>query len=131
VHVGGENAPPWCGISGPLELAETGSICGGRLSNLSVWRLRRGIYLERITPGYPEAHGGTSACTRSRRGQRPSAARPLRHVVRCYNCERPHQASTCTRPRVGAGRDHREPGVCRIEVGVKPMDGAKVLPMMA
>ena len=58
MHVGGENAPPWCGISGPLELAETGSISGGRLSNLSVWRLRRGIHLERITPGYSEAHGG-------------------------------------------------------------------------
>jgi hypothetical protein len=76
VHVGGENAPPWCGISGPLELAETGSICGGRLSNLSVWRLRRGIYLERITPGYPEAHGGTSACTSLTKTAAPKPPRP-------------------------------------------------------
>jgi hypothetical protein len=74
---------------------------GGRLSNLSVWRLRRGIHLERITPGHPEAHGGHERMHRTHKtaATKPAAANVLQQHARFGTLCVATTASVRTRPR--------------------------------
>ena len=70
------------------------------LSKLSVWWLRLGIRLERITPGHPEQNGRHERMhlTLKDAATRPAAANVLQQQGRFddfvdeYNRERPHQA---------------------------------------
>jgi putative transposase len=70
------------------------------LSKLSVWWLRLGIQLERITPGHPEQNGRHERMhlTLKTEATRPPAANVLQQqgrfdaFVHRYNHERPHQA---------------------------------------
>jgi putative transposase len=70
------------------------------LSTLSVWWLRLGIRLERITPGHPEQNGRHERMhlTLKTEATRPAAANVLQQQARFddflerYNRERPHQA---------------------------------------
>jgi putative transposase len=70
------------------------------LSTLSVWWLRFGIRLERITPGHPEQNGRHERMhsTLKTEATRPAAANVLQQQARfddfveCHNRERPHQA---------------------------------------
>jgi putative transposase len=70
------------------------------LSKLSVWWLRLGIQLERITPGHPEQNGRHERMhlTLKTEATKPAAANVLQQqgrfdvFVRRYNQERPHQA---------------------------------------
>jgi putative transposase len=70
------------------------------LSKLSVWWLRLGIRLERITPGHPEQNGRHERMhlTLKATATRPAAANVLQQQGRFdafvdeYNRERPHQA---------------------------------------
>jgi putative transposase len=70
------------------------------LSKLSVWWLRLGIRLERITPGHPEQNGRHERMhlTLKTEATRPAAANVLQQqgrfdaFVHRYNHERPHQA---------------------------------------
>ena len=70
------------------------------LSKLSVWWLRLGIHLERITPGHPEQNGRHERMhlTLKTEATKPAAANVLQQqgrfdaFVRRYNQERPHQA---------------------------------------
>src|SRR5437588_1781580 len=70
------------------------------LSKLSVWWLRLGIELERITPGYPQQNGRHERMhlTLKREATKPAAANVLQQQARVetfitqYNRERPHQA---------------------------------------
>jgi putative transposase len=70
------------------------------LSKLSVWWLRLGIALERITPGHPEQNGRHERMhlTLKTEATRPAAANVLQQqgrfdtFVRRFNHERPHQA---------------------------------------
>jgi putative transposase len=70
------------------------------LSKLSVWWLRLGIRLERITPGHPEQNGRHERMhlTLKTEATKPAAGNVLQQqgrfdtFVRRYNQERPHQA---------------------------------------
>jgi putative transposase len=70
------------------------------LSKLSVWWLRLGIHLERITPGHPEQNGRHERMhlTLKAEATRPAAANVLQQqgrfdtFVHRFNHERPHQA---------------------------------------
>jgi putative transposase len=70
------------------------------LSKLSVWWLRLGIRIERITPGHPEQNGRHERMhlTLKQDATRPAAANILQQqerfdaFVERYNRERPHQA---------------------------------------
>lgn len=70
------------------------------LSKLSVWWLRLGIQLERITPGHPEQNGRHERMhlTLKTEATKPAAANVLQQQARFdefvdrYNRERPHQA---------------------------------------
>jgi putative transposase len=70
------------------------------LSKLSVWWLRLGIQLERITPGHPEQNGRHERMhlTLKTEATRPAAANVLQQqgrfdtFVHRFNHERPHQA---------------------------------------
>ena len=70
------------------------------LSKLSVWWLRLGIQLERITPGHPEQNGRHERMhlTLKTEATRPAAANVLQQqgrfdtFVHRFNQERPHQA---------------------------------------
>jgi putative transposase len=70
------------------------------LSKMSVWWLRLGIRLERITPGHPEQNGRHERMhlTLKAEATRPAAANVLQQqacfdeFVARYNHERPHQA---------------------------------------
>lgn len=70
------------------------------LSRLSVWWLRLGIHIERITPGHPEQNGRHERMhlTLKREATKPAAANLLQQQGRFdtfldrYNRERPHQA---------------------------------------
>ena len=70
------------------------------LSKLSVWWLRLGIHLERITPGHPQQNGRHERMhlTLKTEATKPAAANALQQqgrfdtFVRRYNEERPHQA---------------------------------------
>lgn len=70
------------------------------LSTLSVWWLRLGIQLERITPGHPEQNGRHERMhlTLKTEATKPAAANVLQQQARFdefvdrYNRERPHQA---------------------------------------
>ena len=70
------------------------------LSRLSVWWLRLGITLERITPGHPEQNGRHERMhlTLKQDATKPAVANVLQQQARfddfltCYNRERPHQA---------------------------------------
>lgn len=71
-----------------------------RLSHLSVWWLRLGIYPERITPGHPEQNGAHEQFHRVLKAEtaRPPAAhraaqqRRFRRFCQEYNTARPHEA---------------------------------------
>ncbi len=70
------------------------------LSKLSVWWLRLGIAIERITPGHPEQNGRHERMhlTLKQEATKPAAANVLQQQARFdafvdqYNQERPHQA---------------------------------------
>jgi putative transposase len=70
------------------------------LSKLSVWWLRLGIQLERITPGHPEQNGRHERMhlTLKTEATKPAAANVLQQQARFddfverYNRDRPHQA---------------------------------------
>src|SRR4029453_1464760 len=70
------------------------------LSKLSVWWLRLGITLERITPGHPQQNGRHERMhlTLKKEATKPAAANVLQQQARFdawveqYNQERPHQA---------------------------------------
>jgi putative transposase len=70
------------------------------LSKLSVWWLRLGIHIERITPGHPQQNGRHERMhlTLKRDATKPAAANVLQQQARFdtfiaqYNQERPHQA---------------------------------------
>jgi len=70
------------------------------LSTLSVWWLRLGIRLERITPGHPEQNGRHERMhlTLKTEATRPAAANVLQQqgrfddFIERYNRDRPHQA---------------------------------------
>jgi putative transposase len=70
------------------------------LSKLSVWWLRLGIRLERITPGHPEQNGRHERMhlTLKREATKPAARNVLQQQARFdtfvdqYNTERPHEA---------------------------------------
>ena len=70
------------------------------LSQLSVWWLRLGIRLERITPGHPEQNGRHERMhlTLKQEATKPAVANVLQQQARFdafvtrYNHERPHQA---------------------------------------
>jgi putative transposase len=72
----------------------------GRLSRLSVWWVRLGIYPERIEPGHPEQNGRHERMHRTLKQHtaRPPAAtgraqqRRFDRFRREYNTERPHEA---------------------------------------
>jgi putative transposase len=76
------------------------------LSKLSVWWLRLGIRLERITPGHPEQNGRHERMhlTLKAAATRPAAANVLQQQGRFdafvdeYNRERPHQALAMQAP---------------------------------
>jgi putative transposase len=76
------------------------------LSKLSVWWLRLGIRLERITPGHPEQNGRHERfhLTLKTASTHPAAANVLQQQARFdaflgeYNRERPHQALAMTTP---------------------------------
>jgi putative transposase len=71
-----------------------------RLSKLSVWWLRLGIHLERITPGHPQQNGRHERMhlTLKKDATKPAAANVLQQQARFdafitrFNQERPHQA---------------------------------------
>src|SRR5687768_16287540 len=71
-----------------------------RLSKLSVWWLRLGIQIERITPGHPEQNGRHERMhlTLKKEATKPVAANVLQQQARFdafvdrYNRDRPHQA---------------------------------------
>ena len=71
-----------------------------RLSKLSVWWLRLGIQIERITPGHPEQNGRHERMhlTLKTEATKPAAANVLQQQARFdtfleqYNHQRPHQA---------------------------------------
>jgi putative transposase len=70
------------------------------LSKLSVWWLRLGIEIERITPGHPQQNGRRERMhlTLKQEATKPAAANVLQQPARFdtwveqYNQERPHQA---------------------------------------
>jgi putative transposase len=70
------------------------------LSKLSVWWLRLGIHLERITPGHPEQNGRHERMhlTLKTEATKPAAANVLQQqgrfdaFINRFNHERPHQA---------------------------------------
>jgi len=70
------------------------------LSKLSVWWLRLGIHLERITPGHPEQNGRHERMhlTLKTEATKPPSANVLQQqgrfdvFVHRYNEDRPHQA---------------------------------------
>src|SRR5437764_5508730 len=70
------------------------------LSKLSVWWLRLGIQIERITPGHPEQNGRHERMhlTLKKEATKPAAANVLQQQARFddfithYNTDRPHQA---------------------------------------
>ena len=70
------------------------------LSRLSVWWLRLGIDIERITPGHPEQNGRHERMhlTLKTEATKPASPNSLQQQARfdallqCYNHERPHQA---------------------------------------
>jgi putative transposase len=70
------------------------------LSKLSVWWLRLGIQIERITPGHPQQNGRHERMhlTLKKEATKPAAANVLQQQARFdafiaqYNQERPHQA---------------------------------------
>jgi putative transposase len=70
------------------------------LSKLSVWWVRLGIQIERITPGHPEQNGRHERMhlTLKKEATKPAAANVLQQQARFdafltrYNQERPHQA---------------------------------------
>jgi putative transposase len=76
------------------------------LSKLSVWWLRLGIRIERITPGHPEQNGRHERMhlTLKAAATRPAAANVLQQQGRFdafvdeYNRERPHQALAMRAP---------------------------------
>jgi putative transposase len=76
------------------------------LSKLSVWWLRLGIQLERITPGHPEQNGRHERMhlTLKTEATRPAAANVLQQqgrfdaFVQRFNQERPHQALAMKTP---------------------------------
>lgn len=76
------------------------------LSKLSVWWLRLGIQLERITPGHPEQNGRHERMhlTLKTEATKPAAANVLQQqgrfdaFVHRYNDERPHQALDMNTP---------------------------------
>ena len=69
------------------------------LSKLSVWWLRLGIQIERITPGHPQQNGRHERrhLTLKKEATKPAAANVLQQQARFdafiarYNQERPHQ----------------------------------------
>jgi putative transposase len=71
-----------------------------RLSKLSVWWLRLGIHIERITPGHPQQNGRHERMhlTLKKDATKPAAANVLQQQARFdafitrFNQERPHQA---------------------------------------
>jgi putative transposase len=71
-----------------------------RLSKLSVWWLRLGIQIERITPGHPEQNGRHERMhlTLKKEATKPAVTNLLQQQARFdafidrYNRERPHQA---------------------------------------
>jgi putative transposase len=71
-----------------------------RLSRLTVWWLRLGIHVERITPGHPQENGSHERFHRDLKAQtaRPPAAsfaaqqRRLKAFLHEYNEQRPHEA---------------------------------------
>jgi len=76
------------------------SVGAGGLTKLSVWWIRLGIHVERITPGKPQENGRQE---RFHRTLKAETARPPRADLRCqqrafdafrreYNNERPHEA---------------------------------------
>jgi transposase InsO family protein len=78
----------------------------GRLSKLSLWFMRLGIEIQRITPGHPEQNG---AHERMHKTLKRHTARPPRSSMRAqqqafdefrhfYNEERPHEALGQKRP---------------------------------
>lgn len=79
-----------------------------RLSRLSVWWIRLGIEIERITPGHPEQNGAHERMHRTLKEQ--TAMPPARDLASQqkrfdrfrheYNQERPHQALGQKRPAV-------------------------------
>src|SRR6185436_11057196 len=70
------------------------------LSKLSVWWLRLGIQIERITPGQPQQNGRHERMhlTLKKEATKPAAANVLQQQARFdtfvgqFNRERPHQA---------------------------------------
>ena len=70
------------------------------LSKLSVWWLRLGIHIERITPGHPQQNGRHERMhlTLKKEATKPAAANVLQQQARFdtfvhrYNQDRPHQA---------------------------------------
>ncbi len=69
------------------------------LSKLSVWWLRLGIQLERMTPGHSQQDGRLADASDAQDGStKPAAANVLRQLARFdafverFNQERPHQA---------------------------------------
>ena len=85
------------------------------LSKLSVWWLRLGIELERITPGHPQQNGRHERMhlTLKREATKPAAANVLQQQARVetfitqYNRERPHQALDMKVPADLYGRSPR------------------------
>lgn len=76
------------------------SVGAGGLSALSVWWIRLGIHLERITPGKPQENGRQERFHRTLKAEttKPAKAnlrsqqRAFDHFRRIYNEERPHEA---------------------------------------
>lgn len=76
------------------------SVGAGGLTELSVWWLRLGINLERITPGKPQENGRQERFHKTLKAETASPAKAtLRHQQRAfdifrgsYNEERPHEA---------------------------------------
>jgi putative transposase len=85
------------------------------LSKLSVWWLRLGIEIERITPGHPEQNGRHERMhlTLKKDATKPAAANVLQQQARFdafvdqYNQERPHQALAMKVPAAVYARSPR------------------------
>ena len=98
-----DNGPPFA----------SGGVCG--LSKLSVWWLKQGIVLDRITPGHPEQNGRHE---RMHRTLKEAIGPPARHLRaqqavldefrHHYNEERPHEALDFAVPAACYERSPRE-----------------------
>jgi transposase InsO family protein len=116
-------------------LSDNGSPFGSpglaRLSRLSLWWIRLGVSIERITPGHPEQNGAHERMHRTLKAEttRPPEANLVRQQARfdCFrhefNSERPHETLGQKRPVTIYTRVSRDPPADRIRRSSRDAEG--------